>query len=101
MLREGLRAKTYKATMAYKPFLFGTDNNSQSVIRDNHCLNLDSSEPATAGTDTQAEFALGRTTTVPSCICAGMNSGMQVSLCFLIECGDITSCYLKPNGAMA
>jgi hypothetical protein len=48
--------------MAYKPFLVGTDNNSQSVIRDNHCLNLDSGESASAGIDIQAEFALGGTT---------------------------------------
>jgi hypothetical protein len=41
--------------MACKPFLFGTDNDSQFVISDNHCLNLDSGEPASAGVDIQAD----------------------------------------------
>jgi hypothetical protein len=88
--------------MAHKPFLFGIDKYSQSVIRDNHCLNLDSGEPASAGFDIQAESALGRTT-IPfhPVFIAGMNSGIQVSLCCMIECGDVTSCYLKPIGAMA
>jgi hypothetical protein len=91
--------------MAHKPFLFGIDEYSQSVIRDNHCLNLDSGEPASAGIDIQAEFALGRTTPFhPVFIIAGINSGIQVSLCCMIEmieCGDLTSCYLKSIGAMA
>jgi hypothetical protein len=81
--------------MAHKPFLFGIDN-SQSVIRDNHCLNLDSGEPASAGIDIRAEFALGRTTPFHPVFVAGMNSGIQESLCCMIECGDVTSCYPKP-----
>jgi hypothetical protein len=55
--------------MAYKPCWFGTDKYSQSVIRDNHCLNLDSGESASAGIDIQAESAFRKDNyTVPSCI---------------------------------